>query len=235
MSIDDDLFDYDPDQEDQSTKTFSYDEDHNLTSKEQDFVDSIKESISDQNGSINALETNLAIAFVSSVTKYIQTDSLANGHLSTTRILLDELTNGRFSLLELFKTTEHKILKMMAVLQLSESLFSSDHSNFSGLLQKFFNIEVSHVHIRSTYNVHIAITRHALLLNRTLYSQLSETLDLPVIPELFDDNSDIDKINISYHNLVHNIHTNIISELSSSGLTSKVSEVFGTDVQLYKA
>jgi len=232
LDNDDDLFDYDPDLEHQPNII----SDHSvstLNKEEKDFVDSIKDSES-SGGNINNLETKLSIAYISSSTHFVSNEASPTGHAYAVRHIMDELSDGRFSLIELFKTTELKIQRLMAFLQISNSIFGIDPKAFQESLKELFDIEVSDIHVRTVYHTHMAISRHSLLLSRALYQNLSEHLDMSVIPELLDDSSDIDDLDLSYHSIVSNIHQNIIQHFSEHGLSDKVSEVFGLNANLYQ-
>lgn len=229
---DDDLFDYEP--EDDSPSNISIqNEPSNLSQTEQEFVDSIK-SAENSVGTLNALEARLAIAYINSSTHFVSHDTGPTGHAYAIRYTLDELTDGKFSLLEFFKTTETKIIRLMAYINLSESIFGNDGVEFKQALNELFDVNVGDLHVRSTYYTHLAISRHTLLINRAIYSQLSEKLGIPVDPSLFDDTIDVDNLKLTYNNLVTNIHNNIITHLSEEGLSDKVAEAFGQDVQLYQ-
>ena len=229
---DDDLFDYEP-EEDSPSNISIQNEPNNLSQTEQEFVDSIK-SAENSVGSLNGVEARLAIAYINSSSAFISKEAGPSGHAYAMRYVLDELTDGRFSLLELFKSTEAKIIRLMAYISLSESIFGNDGTEFKEALNELFDVNVGDLHVRSTYYTHLAISRHSLIINRAIYSQLSEKLDMPCEPSLFDDQFDVDKLKITYFHLVNNIHSNIISELATEGLSTKVSEAFGQDVQLYK-
>jgi len=229
---DDDLFDYEP--EPNNTSTIFTDQDFQndsskLTHEEQEFVNSIKNS---QNyfGNLNASEVKLAVGYLDSSYNFIEKESSPSGHLFALRYILDQMTEGRFSLLELFKTTEMKILRLLSFINLSESIFGDDGQNFKEILKDIFDIDVGDMHVRLIYGTHLAISRHSLLINRSLYSQLSEKLGMPVDSRLFQDDITFEEIKISYAHLTQNIHNNIIKQLAEEGLTSKVSEAFTSNV-----
>lgn len=227
---DDDLFDYEPESNDSSNISIDYETDSlKLTQEEQEFVNSIKSS---QNyfGNLNEAEVKLAVGYLESSYNFIEKESSPNGHLFALRYTMDELTEGRFSLLELFKTTEMKILRLLSFINLSESIFGDDGQSFKEILKDIFDIDVGDLHVRLIYNTHLAISRHSLVINRNIYTQLSEKLNIPIEPKLLENNIDVDEIKISYSNLAENVHTNIIKQLAEEGLTSKVSEAFTTHV-----
>lgn len=228
---DDDLFDYEP--EDSTTplntnsSTTSQKIDNQLLTDIKDNFDDIEEK-----GSIKGLEARLGSAFLDAANFYVNS-AVVNGHSFAARYILDEVSDGKFSLLEYFKTTEIKLIKMIEFTQLCESVLK-DENAFVSQMQELAGLTLSPLHISSVYRTHLKLTRHALLLNRAIYLQLSEQLMMPVIMELFDDDCKTDDIDYSYSDLVSNIKSNIIKQYAHSGLLDKISEAFGTDVELYQ-
>lgn len=228
---DDDLFDYEPEDvithTENNSSTTSQKLDNQLLTDIKDNFDDIEDK-----GSIKGLEARLGSAFLDAANFYVNS-AVVNGHSFAARYVLDEVSDGKFSLLEYFKTTEIKILKMIEFTQLCESVLK-DENSFVSQIQDLVGITLSPLHISSVYQTHLKLTRHSLLLNRAIYLQLSEQLMMPVIMELFDDNCKTDDINYSYSDLVSNIKSNIIKQYAHAGLLDKISEAFGSDVQLYQ-
>lgn len=233
LQNDDDLFEYEP--EETSLPNFSTDSDQsNLSQSEKDFLDSIKVSEKNNIGSVNATEAQLSLAYLASSHFFVKSETVFTGHSFAIRYALDELTNGRFSLLELLKTTEAKIIRLSAFITLSESIFGDETQSFIETLNNLFNSNIGPIHANAIYGTHLAISRHSLAINRCLYSQLCHKLNMPLNPSLFDDDYSLDDVDFSYQEFTSNIHSNIISELALEGLTDKVSEAFSQNVQLYK-
>lgn len=228
---DDDLFDYEPEDvithTENNSSTTSQKLDNQLLTDIKDNFDDIEDK-----GSIKGLEARLGSAFLDAANFYVNS-AIVNGHSFAARYVLDEVSDGKFSLLEYFKTTEIKIIKMIEFTQLCESVLK-DENSFVSQIQDLVGITLSPLHISSVYQTHLKLTRHSLLLNRAIYLQLSEQLMMPVIMELFDDDCKTDDINYSYSDLVSNIKSNIIKQYAHAGLLDKISEAFGSDVQLYQ-
>jgi len=231
MSEDDDLFEYDPDQEDTIQTEVKQDySTSNLGDQEKELIESIKDHFDASEGSVKGVETILAQSFFRAFTE----TSLSFKESSTyraTKYILDELSQGRFSLLEYFYVIESKIAHKVFFLELCDSVFDEEQT-YSSVVKEIFDIELSDIHIKTIYHPAIKIIRHTLNIDKATYLQLSEELGMPVKMSLFEDKlDDIDLDDYSYSKFLNKINNNIDNDLVSRGLLDKVIESFGTDVR----
>jgi len=223
---DDDLFEYEPES---STVNVS-DSFTDSSSTESQFINSIKTNYDDisESGSIKGIETRLGSAFLSAANFHISTAS-QNGHAYAARYILDEVSDGKFSLLELFKTTEIKIIKLLEFIEICESILE-DEDNFITQILELIGVSLTPIHVQSIYKTHLKLSQHSLLLSKALYLELSEKLLMPVNMELFEAKPNIDDIEYRYSSLVSKITSNIISQ-NSAGISQKLTE--GSDFEVF--
>lgn len=235
-SQDDDLFEYDPDNEiSHNSNPHPYSNAQpNLVSNEKEFVKNIQNTSTltelSSGATIDGPQVNIAHAFIAASDIFVNQEAPIHAHYYSARHILDELSNGKFSLISMFKSIEYKIYRLMSFLNISDALFGDGGSEINQILSDNFQAQITPSYISMIYEPHAAICRHSLLLNRAAYQKLGEILEINTIPELLSDNVDIENINIQYGKFVNNIESLIFSSLIDQGLTEKVQEEFNLNV-----
>jgi hypothetical protein len=156
--------------------------------------------------------------------------------------MLDKITGGDFSLYHLLYRKQILIAERLVFLSMMDALIESSvaESHEDDSIFKFFSelgVDFSRQHIELFYGPSINVCRHALNLDRAIYSHLCDKLNIAIVPELLDpeyrysSNPDpIDKVNtLDYLN---QIFKSITSTLSHDGLLDKISQTFSTNVTL---
>lgn len=230
---DDDLFDYDPELEDnlkftinQSSESFNSED--NIINKIDGSLDDI-ESFVNEKGNVVGNKAALALAFHETVQHFIYS-SLPEGELKSIKITLDNLTDGRYSLMNMFYRLEIKISKRMHFLSIFERVFN-DHTLPEFMVKTFkdvFKLEMTSFHIKTCYISSLAICNHALVIDRAMYKHLSNKLGIPVKQELFDPPTQMTqedhKVDIHSYNEV--VTSNIYKAMSQDGLLDQLNEDF---------
>ena len=230
VSDDDDLFEYDPDTEVTQTQAIPQSNTTDLSDREKDLIDNIKEHFDHTEGSIKGLEITLASAFYNALST--STDAFnQSATLKSIKMTLDELTDGRYSLIEYFNTIESKIAHKIFFLNLCDAVFEGDQT-YADIVKEIFDIELTNLHLQTVYYPTIQILRHTLELDKATYLQLSEQLNIPVKMCLFENNIEEFSIDDFVYKLFANkVNANITKDLVGIGLLEKVHEAFDKNVR----
>jgi len=241
-SNDNDLFEYDPDQEPKTSHTSNDAEDvinpSDYSTREYDLLKGIQSHFKDStNGSLDVSKIQLAAGFHEATSHFLQ-DVIPQAAMKSMVIALDTLTEGNYSLLNLYYKTEMRISRRMTFLSLFNDSFASGNISdaFSKALIQILNLDFNDLYVRSCFTSSMAICNHALILDRATYKVLAEKLDLPVKEFLLvapSDVQDTDEHDVYYSDFMKDLTSNINSMLANSGLTDLLTKEFSTPV-VYK-
>lgn len=234
---DDDLFDYDPENETASNSQNVHvgpeytDQQNKLITAIKDNFDS-SEDEDEALGSVRHLQARLAASF-QSASSYFITNTEQQASDFAQRHVLDYLTDGNYSYIELFYLTESKIVSTINFINIAEIIFFSEDSNMQEIVKEIFDVDLSDTYVETCFISHLKISQHSLLVNRMLYTSLSEYLDIPIKEELLLDETVINDItDYSYHNSINHIRSDILKSFTKTKDVEKMKEFFGTDVRI---
>jgi hypothetical protein len=197
---DDDLFDYDPTVEPSDTFTpndvsssSSVDSDHHRYSK--DFIEEVKNNFRDNadadllvsQGCISLPISSLYSSFQEAIHAFI--NSVRHDYFAkTVHLTLDHLTNGHFSMVNLFHRYEMRIVRKIALVELfNQTIAKSDEETISPLLNQLsslLNIDLTKLYYNSTFVSTINILNHTLTVDRVIYRFLATKTGIDVNPLL---------------------------------------------------
>jgi len=194
---DDDLFDYDPSTEKEKQLIYNpvsdIKSDNTLLS---DLSRNIKDNDDQTFDGNTEIRIKLAEAILSSYDKWINNASSV-AYFSTLNTMLDELTNGRFSVMYFYSTIEQKILRRININTLiGESFIVKDGDNKDTLKQFLTKIGISYdgPYLSTYVGTLVRISNHILFREKAMYLSLAEKLQLPANPLVSQDNPDFEKV-----------------------------------------
>lgn len=244
LDNDDDLFNYDPDTDPDPIKEVIHNDSTKSTdSPFQDFISRLKEQDSDLNSEHDFLDLpklKLANAFHTATHRHyakVETPS----YVKSITVILDKITNGDFSLIQMFYRKEYLICQRLVFLSMMDVIIApkEDSNEDSPLLEILteLGLNLDQQHIDLFYATSVNISRHSLAIDRATYKYLGERLNMTIVPELIDPNysydmnaKPVDKIlNSDYMN---NIMHAMTSALAKDGLLEAIQDMFGTTVTL---
>lgn len=265
---DDDLFDYDPSQE---TSTQVIDQQYtetpvsdissdDQTKHQREFINSLKTNINDADADLdlhddtkmNVLVSNLYGSFQEAINTFVGMISKDTFSRSV-HITLDELTNGRFSMLNMFHYYESRIISRIALINLFGTVFhndslDADEEAIAPFLQKvsdLLKINFTKNYYNSTFNVTIDILNHSLTIDKVIYQFLGDKLHLPLNELTTLDFNELNSADLEriMHNLTSDgfrqtMHEAMLESFMSVESTEnnvtlkqRVKDVFNTEVQ----
>lgn len=224
---DDDLFDYDPDS-DQIPKNET-----TTATVDNDFVSSVKDEFDniadEENDDIN--RNKLAIAFNISTQKFVESTN-KDAYNKSIRVILDKLSNGEFTLLNLFYRLEMRIDRRISFLNLFSEL-SQDNFEENSLVKevlKLLSTSFTELYISTCYKTTYNIALYTLSIERALYKSLSRRLGIPVRQELFVNPADETNIDVSLSEFEHNVLLNVYRSLMDNELSEELAAMFSRNV-----
>lgn len=263
---DDDLFDYDPSQETStqvldpqvpSSPSDNAPDDH--SKHEREFIKSIKTNITDADADLglhddtkmNVLVSNLYGSFQEAINNFV--GMTRKDHFSrSVHVTLDELTNGRFSMLNMFYYYEIRIIRRMVLANLFGTVFHDENADNDGehmapflqRISEMLNITFTKNYYVSTFNVSIDMLNHVLTVDKIIYQFLADKLSMTP-NELIT--SDLSQMSIeqveqavhgyTFHGFQMSRHQDILSAFfeaepneHNATLPQRVSEIFNTEV-----
>jgi len=237
-SSDDDLFEYDPDQEASVSTTSS--SNSSYSALENDVLKSIKNNLDEvETGALHGDRARFAIAFYVATDKFINVGE-TQSYVKASRMVLDTLTNGEFSLLQTFYEYEIKISRKMAFLSIFENAFRADNENeipeFAKEVLDVLKIDINFLYMNACFKTVINIAQHSLLIDRYIYKHLSVKLNIPVKEYLFVNPSEMNAKdhNVYLEDFHRDIYQKIYETLITSDLLTELSNDFQTNVRLVK-
>ena len=242
LDNDDDLFDYDPDEDLnsslQSTEPSNQKSPDDFMSSAKSILDELAESSSDV---IEQSKIKLASSFhLATSAFYAKVE--APTYEKAIAVVLDKITNGDFSLIHIFYRTEALIIQRLHFIDLMDRVvdpnaISNDLENDFTLKHLFdiLKVECSVEHIKMFYAPSIAISRFCLNVDRILYQHLSNKLNIPVNPNLINPDYQVnsselnDPVTNDYSDKAYPL---IIKSIAAEGLLEKLQETFNVQVRL---
>jgi hypothetical protein len=234
QSSDDDLFEYDPSKESlqkSSSEIFS-----SSVSGKNKIFDDISEDLKNNKEAINffdGMRVKFAEAFVSAYQRTISSLDLS-AYFYTVNAVLNDLTDGKFSLFYLHKVTEQTLLKRIAVNHIINSTFMDTESTKDPAFVNFLKgVGVQDV---SEYfdlygGVLMKISSHVLNVERSLYMRICEELNITPNPCVLDSSptpEEVYKCLISSPSDVHSELLNVEAfKLMDDSFYQKLSGIFG--------
>jgi hypothetical protein len=195
---DDDLFSYDPSTEKIQEPVYSSISDIKSTDNTllSDLSKNIKNNDDETFDGSTEVRVKLAEAILSSYDKWIASSSSV-AYFSTLNIMMDELTNGRFSVMYFYNTVEQKILRRINVNTLIGEAFDSKNHNGSETLKEFLakiGIAFDGPYLSTYVGTLLRISNHILVRERAMYLSLAEKLQLPPNPLIIQDSPDFNEV-----------------------------------------
>lgn len=196
---DDDLFDYDPSVEDHSSTTSSETSsetthsstDHLHTEYHKKFVEDVKTQLNINldadldtgTPKINIITSNLYASFQEAINGFIS--SIKNDYFSkSVHITLDHLTNGHFSMVNMFYFYEMKIVRKLALVELFGHIVIPENEQkmppFLEEISQALNLNFTQLYYTSTFKSTVNILNHSLTVDRIIYRYLSSRTNIPV-------------------------------------------------------
>lgn len=263
---DDDLFDYDPSQEtstqvlDPQVPLSTNDNISDDQSKhEREFIKSLKTNIEDADTDLglhddtkmNVLVSNLYGSFQEAINNFV--GMTRKDHFSrSVHITLDELTNGRFSMLNMFYYYEIRIIRRMVLANLFGTVFrdenvDNDNEPMTPFLQRvseMLNITFTKNYYTSTFDVSIDMLNHVLTIDKIVYQFLADKLGIAPSELVMADLSQMSVEQVeqavhdySFHGFQMSRNQDILSAFfdaepneHNATLSQRVSQIFNTDV-----
>jgi len=218
---DDDIFDYDPELDNSSSNNSSSTINSSSTfSSDNDLLNKIKDHLESNDKDFNTNNAKLSIGFAHSthhLLHSVYTDSL----IKSLMISLDSITHGDFSLLYRFHQLEMKISKRMDFHILVREIFFENDSPSDQLreLFDFLSIEVTDLYISTCFLSSVAISNHALMLDRSEYIVLAKKLNIPTKHYLLESTPENETMN---HNIFLNDFTAEVRDAINNSISSDV-------------
>jgi len=244
---DDDLFDYDPEQDITSSEPTTYSSSSQSSQKSvNDFISDTKSLIedivlSDNDEVVDQKKVKLSLGFHGATHAYFSRQEHP-AFLKSIFMVLDKLTNGEFTLLHILNSKEALILQRMKFISLVQAMISPSSDGTSALsdLMKIIKVDYDSDHINIFYATSLNISRHILTLDRAIYSQLCEKLNVPPKDFLFNDQYLDDPIafaeqsnNFELPSYQDDAYAAIATMLANEGLLERLSQSFSTPVTLF--
>jgi len=259
---DDDLFDYDPSSETENsineTNTAEKLEEITGLSKDQEkLLQQVKDNITvsdadiigDTNNKVNTLRSELYTSFQAAISLLVE--NIRAEHFSkSVHVTLDELTQGRFSMLNLFYKYELKLARKISLIALFDKVLISkddeEKSPFIETISELLKIEISPLYIKSSFSTTNKILVHSFTIDKVIYQFLADKLKMPVNQDILDydfehstveeienklNSFTIDNFNKSIeHNMLHAFFS---AEKTENNITlqSMLEEIYSTKVE----
>lgn len=249
---DDDLFDYDPetdtDTEDVSSAVFQseqYTPSSSTRNKTvEDFISSAKQFVDEisinDSSPIDEQKVKLAASFHNATAAYYQKVQTPS-YIKSVSIVLNTLTNGDFSRIQMFNHKEALILQRLRYLSMMNKIFTTSDPDQNVLKELFdiMKIEYSFEHVQTFYLSSVNISLFCLNLDRLIYKHLGERLNLPIKQELLDDSyiNEPEKFLIELNDPVNDEHmsqmyASLYTEMANDGLLKDLSDLYNIPFNL---
>ena len=194
---DDDLFDYDPSVEKSKEQLYNsvsdIKSDNTLLS---DLSRNIKSNDDQTFDGHTEIRVKLAEAILGSYDKWINNASSV-AYFSTLNTMLDELTNGRFSVMYFYNTIEQKILRRININTLIGESFIVKNDNNKDTLKEFLTrigISYDGPYLSTYVGTLVRISNHILIRERAMYLSLAERLQLSCNPLIAQDSPNFEEV-----------------------------------------
>lgn len=239
-NYDDDLFEYDPSLENQNdSKNDLYNESVTPLSKEEKtFFENLKNNFEEDPISLGNIFTgNLVFAdsFQYTLNDFIISQIRFATFSKSVTECLDEITQGKFSLINFKNNLETTISRSMHVLYLTS--FLNNPSSIADVspkiiqLMESLNIKYNSFYLKTCFHSTLAILQHKIILDRELYRAACSELQIDPSPYLFLEPTDFVNSehadNFENSEFLNEKFSKINAYLSeSSNLISSIGELF---------
>jgi len=247
---DDDLFDYDPETDTEDTSSVSLQSEayapssSNRNKNVEDFISSAKKFVDeislDNDSPIDEQKVKLAASFHEATAAYYQKIQ-APSYMKSISIVLNTLTNGDFSKIQMFNHKEALILQRLRYLSMMNKIFSTTDPDENVLKELFdlLKMEYSFDHVKTFYLSSANISLFCLNIDRLIYKHLGEKLNLPINQDLIDDTyiTDPDKFLVQLNESVSDEHlstmyANTFIDMANDGLLKDIADFYNIPFNL---
>ena len=194
---DDDLFDYDPSVEKVKEQLYNSVSD---TKSDNTLLSDLSRNIKNNDDQTfdghTEIRVKLAEAILGSYDKWINNASSV-AYFSTLNTMLDELTNGRFSVMYFYNTIEQKILRRININTLIGESFIVKNDNNKDTLKEFLTrigISYDGPYLSTYVGTLVRISNHILIRERAMYLSLAERLQLSCNPLIAQDSPNFEEV-----------------------------------------
>lgn len=236
-SSDDDLFDYDPENEFVPSQSQSFSNDYSKL--ENNVLKSIKNNLDEVDLSpVHGDKAKFAIAYYAATAKFFNVGE-TQSFVKASRMVLDTLTNGEFSLLQTYYEYEIKISRKMSFLSIFGDAFIPEEDelpNFAKEVLEILHIDITPLYINSCFKTVINLTQHTLMVDRYMYKHLANKLNIPVKDYLFINPADMDvqDHNVYLEDFHSDVYRKVYQNIITTDLLAELSNDFQTNVTLKK-
>lgn len=196
---DDDLFSYDPSKEEKQKEPI-YSSVSDIKSTDNTLLNDLSRNIKNNDDETfdgkTEVRVKLAEAILSSYDKWLAS-ATSIAYFSTLNTVLDELTNGRFSVMYFYNTVEQKILRRININTLIGEAFDPKLTQSNDTLKQFLDrlgISYDGPYLSTYVGTLLRISNHILLRERAMYLSLSERLQLSPNPLIIQDSPDFNEV-----------------------------------------
>lgn len=236
---DDDLFNYDPSTESVNNEP-NFSTSSSGTKYNSDILDSISKKFEDDKDidtlGMLGIRIKFAQSLVNSYTEFIQR-SVVPFHKAVHETL-DEITNGRFSMIHMYNYLEQNILRRLNIRFLLETAFL-DQGNISEQFKEFIKntkMDLDETFIQVHINTTLDINNHVINNERSLYVELAEKLNrvpLSVITSAEPDIGDVLELTYTSSKSYHqDVFEALFASYSDEQYTQKLSSLYSTEVRI---
>jgi hypothetical protein len=238
---DEDLFNYEPSKID-SSSTYSSDQVSASSNQTTDntLLDDIYRQMDEMvnlegKESVSEFRIRLSDSLNEAYQEYVSKSSVI-AHVQSVSIVLDEITNNRFSQVYFYKTVEQSIIRRINIHFLLSAIVEDDgedYISFKDFLGKM-NISISDDFIPVYFRTLLSISNHTLNIERAMYMDLSQKLGFTPNPvAIHDDPTASDILNAIPHTVKQykeTIYNSVFDSLANSDTFSQsVKNLFAAD------
>jgi hypothetical protein len=262
---DDDLFDYDPTTDVSSTPEITLNTNSSQATfdtqsqMQKDFVDAVKTNLpsnpdadlDESQPTVNAAVSHLYSSFQDAIYSFVG-PYRQEGYVKGVHITLDQLTNGHFSLLNMFHYYEMRIARKMGLVKLFGAIFTSDDDTvapFLAELSSLINFNITPLYYSSAFKSTVRMLNHSLTVDRIIYQHLAGKTKLLPRPLLINDLNEVSLDDIHDEIIALEINTfrkDIYSEImtaffsaqpndQSDTLSQKLADAFNAPVEYHNS
>lgn len=238
---DDDLFEYDPEKEVNEEKTFSnhssedYLSNSSFSDEEKKLLKNITNSTDLDEYPVDNLKAALSTNFAN--TNYHMMHGGLDLFANTVAIVevLDELTEGKFTMKRNYYLLESKIIRSLFILHLANIIFRDNGDldpEVESLFKSVTNIDFTQMNVKTCYLSTINIMRHTVNINRAAYVKLSNELGLERKDSLLDEEMSFEtfysEVSADYYLAKGN--SNLFAYLMNNGLKEDLESFFDQEI-----
>lgn len=253
---DDDLFDYEPSEDpvaDAPVTSFRSNTDPAAhSSDDQRFIDDLKNSVTAHHdddldpiqGFINRGLSNFYSAFQDAIDTFVNKTG-GDALYKSMHLMLDELTQGRFTLMQMFYHYEMRIARKIVLSNLFRNFFAQDQDEISPMLVELsglLDIQISDQFYDASFKTTNNIFIHSLTMDLVMYRYLATKTGLPLQAAFCGDlnmqhNPDLEPVlrTMTITHFRDDLHHRVLEaffapdDVVSTSLSHMISEAFSVD------